>query len=153
LLVALALALPHIGQQDLRADMPFAASVLLLALSAEPLLRRWQQRTWLRGAVALGDQSYSTYLVHPLVIGVALHMSGSGRVASPALLAAMLAGVCAAVLVLSRLSYRLVERSSALAAVRERLIGARPPAPKAGAKEPVEEAKLAVSPLESHWLR
>lgn len=107
---------------DIRFDMPTAAVVVLLALLAEPLLD--ERRGWVRQMVRLGDESYSTYLIHTLVIGAFFGFTGA-QLSLPALFL-VLCGVTVLIVLCSRLSCRYVERATWLADLRDRSVSPLP---------------------------
>ncbi len=95
--------------------------VLLSALSLEPMIRRWHPRV-LRPLAHLGDVSYSTYLLHVIVLHVVI---GVGTLAVAGAVKRTLAAVGFGVVtyLASALSYRYIERSPVVRRVRERLAG------------------------------
>lgn len=97
--------------------LPIAVSIVVFALLCEVYLNH--QAYLVRVLVKLGDVSYSTYLCHCIVIGIAVHATGkqlgvAGHVAN-------LLAVTGAVYVISALSYRLIERSTHVDAMRKSL--------------------------------
>ena len=92
----------------------FACSVVVFALACEPHLRR--DSLPVRAFVHLGEISYSTYLAHCVVIGIAIHLTGKGL--SPWYQTAMLLTTIAGTYVVSLLSYRWLENNRYLVALR-----------------------------------
>lgn len=96
----------------------FALSIVAFALVCEQHLPR--ESFLVRALAHLGDISYSTYLAHCIAIGIAMQFFEKTPVTSdqlPALLTTILGTY-----VLSRMSYRWLENSTHLAALRSRLI-------------------------------
>lgn len=97
-----------------RGTVSVAGLVVVLALlldryiSSEAAIIRW--------LVKLGDESYSTYLVHGIVLGV--FINSTGKDISQVEEFAILLGYILGVHMLSALSYRYLERSSSLSAVQ-----------------------------------
>jgi peptidoglycan/LPS O-acetylase OafA/YrhL len=93
--------------------LTLASTIVFFALLINP------HSSVIRRLVILGNESYSTYLVHAIPIGLFLHFFGSdlGRVE----LWMTIAGISVAVWLTSSLSYRYIERSRVLAALRMRL--------------------------------
>lgn len=107
------------------ARLPVAFAIVAFALLCERYLRT--ESLVVRALVRLGDESYSTYLSHCIVIGIAVHLTGKhlGPEAHLTALATIIIGI----LVMSSLSYRLLESNKYLDGLRIRLIrrlGARP---------------------------
>jgi len=95
-----------------------AGGIVFLFLWAEPYINA--RHPIVKNLVKLGDESYSTYLAHLIVIGVFLHITGS-QISSMEALATVLLLSLTLVLV-SRLSYAYIEANSALYALRKRLL-------------------------------
>lgn len=87
----------------------FLAAGLLVAAAVvlEPLINH--ESRLVKALVRLGDESYSTYLIHVIVLGLALELVGKEPAGIPLLLAVVLTSVL--VLVMSRWSYIHVENN------------------------------------------
>lgn len=97
---------------------PLAISVVLLALIAERYVNPDSKVVqWL---VKLGDESYSTYLVHGIVLGIIIHVTGT-NLRQPAQMGALL---CYAVSVygVSVASYQVLERSRYIAKLQNYVV-------------------------------
>jgi peptidoglycan/LPS O-acetylase OafA/YrhL len=68
----------------------------------------------------MGDVSYSTYLVHPLVIGILLHYVGKPDSLSGELL--LLLASTLTIMMVSHLSYQYIETGPAIKKIRNRLL-------------------------------
>lgn len=94
--------------------LPVALAIVSLALLCEDLLR--QNSFAVRSLVQLGNESYSTYLVHCVVIGAAIHLGGK-ELSQSRLIGTSLAIILATYL-FSAASYRWVERNGRMDALR-----------------------------------
>jgi len=90
------------GQRWLSAGLPAAQAVAALALLRRDVMIRWVDR--------IGDASYALYLTHPAVIAVARILAQKGYLSPRAAPSLYLVGVVGAGIVLSLLTYQLVER-------------------------------------------
>jgi exopolysaccharide production protein ExoZ len=105
-----------IGLIFVSADLPLtphvksaaAIVIVMFALLCERYLRENAPLT--RFFVELGDESYSTYLAHAIIITVAVHFTGKNRGTLDQCL--ILFGICLAVLAISKLSYRWIEKNT-----------------------------------------
>jgi exopolysaccharide production protein ExoZ len=105
--------------------LPIATSIVALALLCEHDVR--PDSRLVRALVRLGDMSYSTYLVHCIVIGISLHFWGR----NPGTFAQLctLAWIIASVYLTSAISHRWIERNPFIDAGRLSVIGRIHPAP------------------------
>lgn len=114
--------LAGVGLMILRNSFPshllIAVSIVAFALLCEPHLR--PESRIVSALVKLGDESYSTYLAHVIVIGILIHFTGKNLGHSAQLL--VLLGVTFGVYVVSSLSYRWLERSKHLDSMRIALV-------------------------------
>ncbi|WP_426173159.1 acyltransferase family protein [Massilia sp. TWR1-2-2] len=107
--------------------LPIAVSAVALALLCERFLD--VKSAWVGKIVRLGDESYSTYLAHVIVIGIAIHLAGKELIGLRQ--GAMILAITVAVWAVSRLSYHGVERNVRLEHIRRRILG-RMPGPTSG---------------------
>ncbi len=96
---------------------PLAGWIVLLAVLSEPYVNT--SFAIVRNLVRLGDESFSTYLVHIIVIGIFLHFTGNDLSRTGQL--AILAGISIVVWLASMVSYRNVEQSRRLAGMHRML--------------------------------
>lgn len=119
LAVTFACILTGVGLLILRNSyLPIAVSIVAFTLLCEPHLRL--ESRIVRALVRLGDESYSTYLSHCIVIGILIHLTGKNLGQSAQLLA--LLAVTFGVYIVSSLSYRWLERSKHVDATRIALV-------------------------------
>lgn len=100
------------------AKFPFAVSIVLLALVAERFIDR--RSAWAKILARLGDESYSTYLAHVVVIGIAMHLTGKNLSQTEQLLTVF--SITLGIWVVSKISYRCIERNEYLDGLRQGLI-------------------------------
>ena len=97
---------------------PFAVSTVFLALVAERFIDH--RSAWAKILARLGDESYSTYLAHVVVIGIAMNLTGKNLSQTEQLLTVF--SITLGIWVVSKISYRCIERSRYLDALRQGLI-------------------------------
>jgi exopolysaccharide production protein ExoZ len=105
-------------ESTLPVALPFALALVMFALLCEPHLRMGSPLV--RRLVKLGDESYSTYLLHSIALGVVIHFTG--RHLAPIAQLSVLLGMTGTVLALSSLSYRWLERNTYIDRLRQTLI-------------------------------
>lgn len=93
-----------------QAKLLVALSLVFFAIAAEHFIDR--RSAWIKFFARLGDESYSTYLAHILVIGITINITGKNQSFSEQLLTIF--SITLGVWVMSRLSYRTIERSKDL---------------------------------------
>jgi peptidoglycan/LPS O-acetylase OafA/YrhL len=99
---------------SLGAKLPIAVAIVVSALLYEHYLRR--DSLLVKQLVKLGDESYSTYLSHCIVIGIAVHYTGK-NLGQMAQISILLAITCT-VYLMSAASFRWLEKSTCLESLR-----------------------------------
>lgn len=97
-----------------RLTMPVSLSIVAVALLVERHISRESLMT--KAIVRLGDESYSTYLVHCIVIGIFVHFTGKQLGQAPQ--AFTIFAITVATYLASAASYRWLERGKYLGAAR-----------------------------------
>ena len=103
----------------------FATSVVCAALAVEPLLNR--DSKLVRWMVGLGNKSYSTYLIHVIVLGVAIQIGGKQLSMIEQTTALVVSTI--SIYVLSGWSYRFIERAKWIENLSRRCTHSEPPLP------------------------